>query len=74
MLISDIKEMDKIVSQNDDLHWDGWNVVRVVQDDYAEYQSVGFYNRAMGKWYRRDIYQLDVLGWEIPDSVVGNEK
>jgi hypothetical protein len=70
MLISDIKEMERIVENNPELYWDGWNVIRATQSDHAEYENSGVFNRATGKWYKKEVYPADGIGWEIPDSVM----
>jgi hypothetical protein len=74
MLIADMKAMEEIVEKNPELHWEGWNVVRITQGDNAEYQKNGFYNRATGKWHIREVYKLDGIGWDIPNAVIFNEK
>ena len=70
MLISDIHVMEEIIAKNENLHWDGWNVVRSIEDDSAQYQACGYYNKVLGKWYRKETYFLDGIGWDIPDAVV----
>jgi hypothetical protein len=74
MIVSDVNEMHEIVRNNSALSWDGWVVVKSVQDDYAEYLASGFYNREDSRWYRRERYPLHEFGWEIPDGVISNEK
>jgi hypothetical protein len=70
MLISDIHVMEEIVANNENLHWDGWNVVHVVEDDSAQYDNAGYYNRDNAKWYRKKSYSPDGIGWDIPDAVI----
>jgi hypothetical protein len=70
MLISNIQDMERIVEEVPHLHWDGWDVIHIVQDDYAEYLPIGFYNRATKMWYRKEVYRPDKFGWEIPSAVM----
>lgn len=74
MLISDIKEMEKIVQGNEELHWDGWNVVHITQSEFSQYENAAIFNRGTGKWHHREVYELDGIGWDIPDVVIQNEK
>lgn len=67
MLVNNMEEMEKIVSKNSNLSWDGWNVVHLKQDDYAEFSSNGFFDKISGRWYRKNIYSCGNDGWEIPD-------
>jgi len=68
MRIKTLDEMDKIVQNNPELHWEGWTVVRLQRDDYAEYLSVG--TKRDGQWYKRTEYLPDSEGWEIPPVIV----
>lgn len=74
MIVDSSLVADDIVKKNPRLSWDGWTIVYMTQDDYAEFLSVGFFNREDGKWYRRELFPLTEFGWELPDSVVENEK
>jgi hypothetical protein len=70
MLISDMTVMERIIEKNENLHWDGWSVIHIVEDPSAEYDNSGYYNRALGKWFRKKSYLPDGIGWDIPDSVI----
>lgn len=70
MKITDIDEMEKIVAKNPNLSWDGWDVVHHVQDDYAEYNMFGSFNKNLGKWFKTVRYSCDEGGWDIPNSVI----
>jgi len=74
MLICDLKELEKIVENNPNLHWDGWNVVHIKQQDDAQYSAQGVFNRDTGKWYTKQVYCLDGIGWDIPNEVITHEK
>lgn len=68
MILTEYTEAAEFVRNNDTLSWDGWNIVRDVQDDYAEYLPTGFFKREEGKWYKRVTFPLEADGWSIPDS------
>jgi hypothetical protein len=70
MIVSDADQMDAIVQKNEKLSWDGWNVVHLVKDDYAEFLSVGIFDKKSSQWYRKTIYQCTEMGWNIPESVM----
>ena len=70
MIIRTIEEAEEFVRNSPKFDWDGWDIVYVVQDDYAEFLSVGFLNKADNKWYKRVVYACGENGWEIPDSVI----
>ena len=68
MRIKTEEEMDDIVTKHPELHWESWNVVRLQQDDYAEYLPNGLIRD--GKWYRQTIYYPDSEGWDIPPVLI----
>lgn len=70
MKITDIQEMEKIVANNPNLSWDGWEVVYSKQDDYAEYNMSGSFNKNLGKWFSTVRYACGEDGWDIPNSVI----
>lgn len=70
MKISDMDQMEEIISSRKNLSWDGWDVVYLAQDDYGEYLPDGFFDRETKKWYRKSVYKYEADGWNIPDSVL----
>jgi hypothetical protein len=70
MRIKSLSEAEIIVENNPSLSWDGWDVIYVVQDDYAEFLHIGFFDKESGKWYKKFIFSCDSEGWDIPDSVI----
>lgn len=69
MIIQSLDEAEIFVESHKNFSWDGWNIVYIVQDDYAEYLHTGFFDKESGKWYNRSIYRYSDSGWNIPDSV-----
>lgn len=70
MLISNLNEAENIVSKSPKLSWDGWNIIYCVQDDYAEYLSIGSFNPLTRLWYRKTTYPCTHKGWNLPKLLV----
>lgn len=70
MIIQTIEEAEKFVNNTKNFKWDGWNIIHIIQDDYAEYLPVGFFNQEDRKWYKKTVYYCGENGWEIPDAVI----
>lgn len=70
MIISDQNDAEEIVNKNPNLSWDGWNIVHLIQDDYAEFLPIGFFNKSTKQWYRKKIYPCTEQGWDLPESVM----
>jgi hypothetical protein len=70
MQIQTLEDAEAIVQSNSNLSWDGWTIVHSVQDDSAEYDVSGAYDRRVGKWFRRISYPVNGTGWDIPKSLL----
>lgn len=70
MKITNLHDAEKIVDNNANLSWDGWDIVYLVQDDYAEFLHIGFFDKQSQKWYKKFIFTCENYGWELPDSVI----
>lgn len=72
MKIPDLDTAETVVSKNPELSWDGWNVVQKTQDDSAQFNVNGVYDRITGKWYIKKTYSLDCDEgcWTIPDEAI----
>lgn len=71
MKIQNLDEAETIVSNSNNLMWEGWNIIHKVQDDSAEYDVRGAYDRSVGKWFRRISYPyINGTGWDIPNSLL----
>lgn len=64
MIITSLRKMEDIVSQNNNLHWDGWTVVETKQSDAAKTAINGLYRN--GKWFLARHYAPNRNGWDIP--------
>jgi len=66
--VNSLEQMEIIVSKNNNLSWDGWNVVEMVKSDKALTSRYG--TRIDGAWYLKKIYVVSRNGWEVPDKYV----
>jgi hypothetical protein len=70
MIIKTIDEMEKIVSSNKELFWDGWTVVKRYPSDKAKTSKHGVLIK--GVWYIEQRFEASELGWEIPGKLNAN--
>lgn len=68
--IKSLKEMEKIVSRNRSLRWDGWTVVNSYPSDKGRTSKFGAY--VNGVWHLQRRFVPTMNGWDIPDRFVGN--
>jgi hypothetical protein len=70
MIIKTIDEMEKIVSSNKELFWDGWTVVKRYPSDKAKTSKQGVLVK--GVWYIEQRFEVTIDGWEIPGKINNN--
>jgi hypothetical protein len=70
MIIKTIEEMEKIVSSNKELSWDGWTVVKRYPSDKAKTSKQGVLIK--GVWNIEQRFEVTELGWEIPGKLNAN--
>jgi hypothetical protein len=58
--------MEKIVSKNNNLLWNGWDVIDLKESDIAKTSPKGI--RVKNKWYIHKIYSPGRNGWGIPNK------
>jgi hypothetical protein len=63
MIIKTIEEMEKLVSSNKELSWDGWTVVKRYPSDKAKTSKQGVLVK--GVWYIEQRFEPTSQGWEI---------
>lgn len=68
MIINSLEQMENIVSQNDSLSWDGWNVVELKQNKNAWSKVNGCF--VNGSWYIKNTFSVEHDGWSIPNKYV----
>jgi hypothetical protein len=66
--INSLEKMEKIVSKNNLLSWDGWDVVEMIKSDKAFTSKFGVLKN--NSWHLKKIFVLSRNGWEIPDKYV----
>lgn len=68
MIINDLDTMEQIVSSNNSLSWDGWNVVELKKSPTAMFKQNGAYIN--GVWHLKNVYTVSRDGWKIPNKFV----
>lgn len=68
MNIKSLEKMEKIVSNNKFLSWNGWDVVSLMPNNTAWMRNDGVFVK--GKWYTKRVYEINETGWEIPNKLV----
>ena len=71
MKINSLERMETIVENNEDLHWDGWNVVELRKSPTGWMKPNGVY--ANNGWNLRKFYNLEYDGWDLPSKFVRND-
>jgi hypothetical protein len=64
--VKSLEKMEKIVSRNKSLSWDGWNVVELTRNPAAMFKANGA--RINGAWYLKSTFIADQDGWRIPSK------
>jgi hypothetical protein len=70
MFIKTIEEMNKIVSENKELSWDGWTVVKSFKSDKAKTSKDG--KLINGIWHIQQRFEPTENGWSIPEKIINN--
>lgn len=66
MIVNSLNKMEKIVANNSNLSWVGWDVVDYKKTDIARTAINGV--RVNGEWFLRKIYPVTREGWNIPNK------
>ena len=69
MIIKNLEKMEKIVSNNKNLSWIGWDVVDRKKSDSGRTSVSGV--RINGEWYLQRVYSVSRNGWDIPNRYKG---
>ena len=67
MLVTSLDHMEYIVSNREDLEWDGWDVVKYTKNNNAFSSTDGVFKN--GIWMKRKVFPLTEEGWSIPNSI-----
>lgn len=68
MLITNYEYADKIVNENNNLVWNGWDIIEVTPSHNAEFNKNG--KIVNGKWSFVKTYPVTESGWEVPKKYV----
>lgn len=69
MLIKTLEEAENLVSQNNDLRWNGWDIIAHKKTDAGYTSKNGvFYNNS---WGIDKSYPITTNGWHIPNKYAG---
>jgi hypothetical protein len=68
MKITNLESAEKIVFNNKNFSWNGWDIVykKEIEDGYTDNKAVMIDN----KWYNQKIFKLNDDGWNIPDGLI----
>lgn len=66
--IKSLETMEKIVSQNRSLSWDGWTVLNTYPNPVGWKDASGVFIK--GKWFTQKRYEPASDGWNIPSKFV----
>jgi hypothetical protein len=64
--VKSLEKMEKIVSKNSSLSWDGWNVVELIKNPGAMFKTNAA--RVNGVWHIKNIFVVNQDGWRIPSK------
>ena len=68
MKISSLEEAEKIVENNNELSWNGWDILHHKKSPTAWMKPDGIFKNE--SWYIQKQYNLSEIGWELPDKLV----
>jgi hypothetical protein len=66
--MNNLEYMEKIVSLYPELSWNGWDIVRVYEDESGYLNKNGVFIN--NKWHIKEVYKLENNGWNIPDRFI----
>lgn len=66
--IKSLPEMEKIVSRNRMLSWDGWTVLHIFESPTGWRSKEGIL--VDGKWHIARRFEVTSEGWDIPPKLV----
>lgn len=67
MLVSDLNQMESIVSADPSLTWEGWDVVKYTNNSNAMYSVDGAF--VDGRWVKKKVFPLTENGWNLPNYI-----
>jgi hypothetical protein len=70
MFVKNLDEMESIVSSNNNLGWNGWDVAKYSESNSAIYSKDAEFRN--GKWMKKKVFPLTEQGWNIPNYIGRN--
>jgi hypothetical protein len=67
MLVTSLEYMSKIVSNRQDLEWNGWDVIKYTKSPNGMFSNDGVFRN--GVWCKQKIFPITEEGWQIPNSI-----
>ena len=69
MIVKSLEKMEKIVSRNNNLSWNGWDVVDRKKSESGRTSTSGVI--VNGEWFLQRVYPVTKQGWDIPNKYKG---
>jgi hypothetical protein len=66
MVVKSLEVMEKIVSNNRDLMWSGWDVLELKKTNLGRTDANGI--RIKNNWFIKKTFSPDRNGWDIPNK------
>ena len=66
MIVNKLETMERIVTKNKNLKWNGWDIFDLKKSDLARTSVNGV--RIKDEWFLRKVYKLNRNGWDIPNK------
>jgi hypothetical protein len=66
MVVKSLEVMEKIVGNNRDLMWSGWDVLELKKTNLGRTDANGI--RIKNNWFIKKTFSPDRNGWDIPNK------
>lgn len=66
MVVKDLAAMEIIVAKNNNLKWDGWNVLELKKSNLGRTDLNGI--QINNEWFIKREFKVTRNGWEIPSK------
>lgn len=66
MVVKDLAVMENIVAKNNNLKWDGWNVLELKKSNLGRTDVNGI--RINNEWFIKREFTVTRNGWDIPNK------
>ena len=66
MVVKDLAVMENIVAKNNNLKWNGWNVLELKKSNLGRTDANGI--RINDEWFIKREFTVTRNGWDIPNK------